>query len=430
MPSSGSPGAAEGGQGPSMPASSAGHEAGDAGAGARRRPQALLGAVFCGFAALLPVVSVVAPKGLVILLLLALILALPAYWRAHRRFPVPDLRIALALALLAIWCAIASSWGFDLSRSLVLALRIAVIVAAGLLLFPVAASLDAAARARVGCWLLGGFVLILVLMAVEFGLGFPLLRASGAAVPGYEAVWFNRGAVAIALIVWPLAAWLWSRRVGWAALAIPVLLGIAAFFMESAAATVGFAAGAVAVALVVCHRRVGRAATLAAGAVAFVAMPFAVLAMHGGGWHRAAWLMGSAQHRVAIWEFAVERIAERPLLGWGFDASRHIGAAFGGIGETGRNILPLHPHNAPLQLLLELGAVGALLALGVLCLVALRLDTLPARTRECGQALFVATLAIGCLAFGLWQNWWLALIVCVGLLLPLTAGPAARARGA
>jgi len=413
-----------------MPASSAGHEAGDAGAGARRRPQALLGAVFCGFAALLPVVSVVAPKGLVILLLLALILALPAYWRAHRRFPVPDLRIALALALLAIWCAIASSWGFDLSRSLVLALRIAVIVAAGLLLFPVAASLDAAARARVGCWLLGGFVLILVLMAVEFGLDFPLLRASGVAVPGYEAVWFNRGAVAIALIVWPLAAWLWSRRVGWAALAIPVLLGIAAFFMESAAATVGFAAGALAVALVVCHRRVGRAATLAAGVVAFVAMPFAVLAMHGGGWHRAAWLMGSAQHRVAIWEFAVERIAERPLLGWGFDASRHIGAAFGGIGETGRNILPLHPHNAPLQLLLELGAVGALLALGVLCLVALRLDTLPARTRECGQALFVATLAVGCLAFGLWQNWWLALIVCVGLLLPLTAGPAARARGA
>lgn len=407
-----------------MPASSPGHEAGSAEAGTRRRPKALLTGIFCGFAALLPVVSVVAPKGLVILLLLALVLAVPAYWWAHRRFPVPDLRIGVALALLVVWCAIASSWGFDLSRSLVLALRIAVIFAAGLLLFPVAASLDEAARARVGCWLLGGFVLILILMAVEFGFGFPLLRASGVAVPGYEAVWFNRGAVAIALIVWPVAAWLWCRRTGWAALALPVLLGIASFFMESAAATVGFAAGAVAVALVVCHRRAGRAATVAAGVVAFVAMPFAALAMHGGGWHRAAWLMGSAQHRVAIWEFSVERIADKPLLGWGFDASRHIGAAFGGIGETGRDILPLHPHNAPLQFLLELGAIGALLALGVLCLVALRLDTLTPRARECGQALFVATLAVGCLAFGLWQNWWLALIVSVGLLVPLTAGPA------
>ena len=430
MPSSGSPSAPDEAGAPAMPLPSAGHDAGTADAGIRRRPQALLTAIFCGFAALLPVVSVVAPKGLVILLLLALVFALPAYWRAHRRFPLPDLRIGVALALLVVWCAIASSWGFDLSRSLVLALRIAVIFAAGLLLFPVAASLDEAARARVGRWLLGGFVLILVLMAVEFGLGFPLLRASEATVPGHEAVWFNRGAVAIALIVWPVTAWLWSRRAGWAALALPLLLGIASFFMESAAATVGFAAGAVAVALVVCHRRIGRAATLAAGVVAFVAMPFAALAMHGGGWHRAGWLMGSAQHRVAIWEFVVERIAEKPLLGWGFDASRHIGAAFGGVGERGRDILPLHPHNAPLQLLLELGAIGALLALGVLCLVALRLDTLPGRTRQCGQALFVATLAVGCLAFGLWQNWWLALIVCVGLLLPLTAGPATRARGA
>lgn len=425
MPSTPSRTAPEGGRAGSMPPPTASPDA-----RASRRPQTLLAAIFCGFAALLPAVSVVAPKGLVILLLLALLLAVPVYWWAHRRFPVPDLYIALALALLVVWCAIASSWGFELSRSLVLALRIAVIFAAGLLLFPVAASLDEAARARVGCWLLGGFILILVLMAAEFALGFPLLRASSATNAGRESVWFNRGAVAIALIVWPVAAWLWRRRASWAALALPVLLGIASFFIESAAATVGFAAGAVSVALSLGHRRVGRAATLAAGLVAFVAMPFAALAMHGHGWHRAAWLVGSAQHRVAIWEFSVERIAEKPLLGWGFDASRHISAAFGGVGETGRDILPLHPHNAPLQVLLELGAVGALAALGVLCLIALRLDTVPSRTRECGQALFVATLAVGCLAFGLWQNWWLALIVCVALLVPLTAAPATRARGA
>ena len=173
MPSSGSPGVTESVGQPAVQTPSAGGDGGNADAGARRRPQALLTAIFCGFAALLPVVSVVAPKGLVILLLLALVLALPAYWRATGASPVPDLRIGIALALLVVWCAIASAWGFDLSRSLVLALRIAVIFAAGLLLFPVAASLDEAARARVGCWLLGGFVLILVLMAVEFGLGFP-----------------------------------------------------------------------------------------------------------------------------------------------------------------------------------------------------------------------------------------------------------------
>ena len=41
------------------------------------RPRALLTAIFCAFAALLPIVSVMAPKGTVVLLLLAAALAVP-----------------------------------------------------------------------------------------------------------------------------------------------------------------------------------------------------------------------------------------------------------------------------------------------------------------------------------------------------------------
>ena len=412
---------------------SASHDTGNAGVDARRRPRAVLTAVFCGFAALLPIVSVIAPKGLVILLLLAVILAVPAYWRAHRRFPVPEPRTAVVLALLVVWCAIASSWSLDPSGSVVLALRIAVIFAAGMLLFPVAASMDVAARARVGCWLVGGFVLILVLMAVEIGLGFPLTRTFREESAGKEMVLLNRGAVAMALIVWPVAACLWSRGIGWAALLVPVLLGIASFFLESAAATLGFAAGVATMLLVVCHRRAGRGVTIGASILLFAGMPFAAWEMHDHGWQRAGWLVGSAQHRVEIWNFSAERIADKPLLGWGFDSARHIGERFfdaGEAGETGRLVVSLHPHNAPLQVMLELGAVGALIALALMWLAAHRLDTLPSRTREFAQALFIATFAVACVAFGTWQNWWLALIVSVALLVPLTALPAGRANSA
>ena len=385
------------------------------------RPRALVIGVFCAFAALLPIVGVVAPKGIVVLLLLVAVLSVPIQWRAHRRFPVPDLRIALALALLVVWCAIASAWSEDGVRSLVLSLRVAVILAAGLVLFPIVAALDEAARKRVGQWLIAGFGLSLALVAVEIGLDYPMLRSFKSAEAGEEAVWFNRGAIALALIVWPVTALLWVRGLRWKALALPLALAIASLFLESAAATLGLVAGAATLLLALAHRKAGLAITSAAIAVAFVAMPFAAREMHGHGWYQADWLAASAQHRIEIWIFSVQRIAESPVLGWGFDGSRHLQALYPGLSGTGRVLAALHPHSAPLQILLELGAVGAAIALALLWLIAMRLDGATGRTRIFGQALLVAALAIASVAHGMWQNWWLALVVSAALLLPLTA---------
>ena len=397
-----------------------------AGAVASGKPSVFLTGVFCAFAALLPVVGVVVPKGTVVLLLLAAVLALPIHWWACRRFPVPDSRIAIALALLVVWCAIASAWSEDGVRSLVLSLRVAVILAAGLVVFPVAAALDDAARRRIGHWLIAGFGLSLVLIAAEIGLDYPMLRSFKTAEGGSEAVWLNRGAIALALIVWPLTALLWARGLGWKALALPVALGIASLFLESAAATFGLTAGVVTVLLAFSHRKAGLAIAIAASLLAFVAMPFAAREMHGHGWHRADWLAASARHRIEIWDFTVQRIAERPLLGWGFDGSRHMQALYPDLSSTGRELAALHPHSAPLQIMLELGVVGAVIALALLGLIALRLDAVAGHIRMFGQPLFVAALAIASVSHGAWQNWWLALVVSAALLAPLTASRSER----
>ncbi len=385
------------------------------------RPRALQTGVFCAFAAMLPIVSVVAPKGSVVLLLLVAVLAVPIHWWGQRRLAVPDLRIAIGLALLVAWCAIASAWSEDSVRSLVLSLRVAVILAAGLVLFPIAATLDDAARKRVGQWLIAGFGLSLALVAVEIGLDYPLLRSFKTAEAGREAVWFNRGTIALALIVWPVTALLWTRGLGWKALALPLALAIASLFLESAAATLGLVAGVAALLLALGHRKAGFAITLAASVAAFVAMPFAAREMHRHGWHQADWLAASAQHRIEIWEFSVRRIAENPVLGWGFDGSRHLQALYPDLSSTGRELATLHPHSAPLQIMLELGAVGAVIALALLWLIAMRLDGAAGQKRMFGQPLFVAALAIASVAHGAWQNWWLALVVSAALLVPLTA---------
>lgn len=141
----------------------------------------------------------------------------------------------------------------------------------------------------------------------------------------------------------------------------------------------------------------------------------------------------SAAHRLLIWDFTAERIAERPVLGWGMDGSRAIPGgtertsqetrtAFGLTAHDAHHwfihqqMLPLHPHNLPLQIWLELGAVGATLMALLLALVALACRN-PA---SCGA--FAAALVISLLSYGMWQYWWVAGLMLAAVSAPLVGG--------
>ena len=129
----------------------------------------------------------------------------------------------------------------------------------------------------------------------------------------------------------------------------------------------------------------------------------------------------SAAHRLLIWDYALSRSAERPLLGWGMEASRALPggraapdiAALDRLGmhgpelrarftATGVEALPLHPHNGALQVLLELGWPGLMLAAGLAAGVAL------AAPSAAVLGAVLAGLASSLLSFGAWQPWWLA----------------------
>ena len=74
--------------------------------------------------------------------------------------------------------------------------------------------------------------------------------------------------------------------------------------------------------------------------------------------------------------------------------------------------LPLHPHNAVLQVWLELGGVGVALGFGPLIFAIWHAFRNPAwRTRPV-QAMIAATAAaavsIGLISFGIWQEWFLS----------------------
>lgn len=114
--------------------------------------------------------------------------------------------------------------------------------------------------------------------------------------------------------------------------------------------------------------------------------------------------------RLEAWSFAVDRILERPLAGWGFDAARALDAM---VEVHGKDFaaLPLHPHNGGLHVWLETGLVGAALltlAIGLATRAAVRgCAHNPARA-VAAAAMAAAYASMELVSYGVWQEWWLA----------------------
>jgi len=150
----------------------------------------------------------------------------------------------------------------------------------------------------------------------------------------------------------------------------------------------------------------------------------------------SASLPPSAVHRLVIWDFAAARIAEKPITGWGLEASRAMpgGRAQPDAATLDRlnitapaqraflasphvEVMPLHPHNGALQLWLELGGIGALI--GAALMLALGFAAARSAAPAVGAGMLASAAVTGMLSFGLWQAWWVAclLLAMVALVL-------------
>src|SRR5690606_39588022 len=102
--------------------------------------------------------------------------------------------------------------------------------------------------------------------------------------------------------------------------------------------------------------------------------------------------------RVGYWGRAADLTASEPILGWGLDASRMFSPG-----------IRLHPHDAALQVWLELGLVGAFAAAIVWGMTFARIARpRPGLVAGAQAAAATAYFVIGAVSFGVWQGWWLA----------------------
>lgn len=385
----------------------------------RNRRARAASAVLPATALILPPLAVFAPLGTAPLLAITAIIMLALDWQRCRDGLNTLAGLAMLLAALGIWATISASWSILPTHSLFEGIRFLALSGGGLIIL--AAGLEAmpVERRRIGDAVTIGVVLALLLLAIERFADAPIMRHwLGAPPEQFLLARFDRGVTVLALALWPAA---FADESKGRRAALMVAVAAMTFVMASAtamlAALVSLAVFAAARLAPRCIAGAMIAGTLALGLTVPLATPAyeKVLALH----RSAPWIKWSGIHRLLIWRFAGDRVAERPIFGWGMDASRAIpggktdfntivpGLNYPGGAES----LPLHPHDAALQWQLELGLPGLLLGVAIIVWILARIGWRPAlapNRRAGALALAAAGLTVGMLSFGVWQSWWLS----------------------
>jgi exopolysaccharide production protein ExoQ len=351
-------------------------------------------------------VLVLVPHGIAALVsiagALAFGLALPNGLAALRTVQVP----ALLLGALLVWATASAAWSVDPRHSLLIAGRLAGLLAAGFALTMASAVILNPGRLLL-CFY-SGLAVALLLAPIQFATDGLLTRPL--MTRGFFAPQLNQAADTLAIMVLPVSAALVQRgRVVLGSLLAAVTLMVISSLVGSAAKTALGAGILISPLLYIWPRAAARAAAIVSVLIIISApLTFARVARLEAVTETAEGIKFSAWHRLMIWSFAGDRIAERPLTGWGLDASRTIPGGDEPIYQ-GRVWLPLHPHNAPIQLWLELGVPGAVLFALFLAWLWSGLAATPwprLFTAAAGASLTSAVIAaMG--AYGIWQEWWI-----------------------
>jgi O-antigen ligase len=235
---------------------------------------------------------------------------------------------------------------------------------------------------------------------------------------------YNRGADYLVLIAWPLLAWAARGRQRALFAAVVVSTGLALAVAPSATGRVAAVVGLLVLLLAFSSRRIAAGGLAAASAAIAAATPFLLRALA----HERAALAArflvtphlkvSGLARLEIWDYMTARALERPLFGWGLWSSKFVPVS---AAEAGRYLYAgmqgNYPHNEWLQLWVELGALGAAIALAFALFVLWRIarqETAAATPFAC--AAFASAMTISLANYEITtDSWWAALAACAFL---------------
>lgn len=352
-----------------------------------------------------------------------------------RLFAAPLARSGLARVGWAFAALAAASlfWSIDRAATLRTLSQMAPVVVAGVVLTTLAPRLwsrEAAAR-----WLWAGLMIAAALIVIE-GLWSPPLPLRRLIKARAYLPDLKRSATPLAVLAFPALALMApvegasGRRVAVLGLALIVASAMAIGVAQSGSAMLGLVVGLLVYGVARAAPRLATGllagAALLALALAPIAAPVMAQARHGFAFLERF----HANHRLSIWRAFGERVWERPWLGHGFGASDKVWALPRADGEpdmTARLVIEnIHPHSQPLQIWVELGALGAALTAVVIVTLALRLSRDDPRRAAPRLATLAAAFATAIASFGVWQAWWAAVLGVAAAFFAVERASAAR----
>lgn len=221
--------------------------------------------------------------------------------------------------------------------------------------------------------------------------------------------WLDRGCVFLSIVSWLIIAALLKRGYKYIPLSIYVTVLVMLTMSDSLSGVVAYIlAGTCWFVMYSTKMKLGLILRICV-ALSIFTMPIASL--HQNPHSLSSYdIPASAKHRLFIWNFVAKKSILEPVLGYGFASSRYIASKNDVVNydQYEWSLLPLHPHNNSLQILLETGIVGLLL-------FALLLDnilkfiirnssnvTMSSTILSC----FVNYFFVSMISFGMWQTWW------------------------
>ncbi|OXE36873.1 MAG: polymerase [Phenylobacterium zucineum] len=362
-----------------------------------------------------PLIAWLGPLAFAPLVTLAGLLAVPTY-----RIDDADRPAAIAILVLVVWACVSTVWSPYIPKTIWQSTAGKLVIECVVYGALVIAARQGSPRSRHGLMLalVFGMSLLGILMLAE--------AATGAGIYQHLRLWTGdpirpdlavknvaQGLFILTLFAPP--AIVAGRGLGlsyWAA--VPILAGIVwpAHVFGYDAPLVALVAAGLAMGLVWVSPRVGPRVLAGLAAVFFLTAPAVVWGVRRIGWYDLlrAKVSLSWSERMGYWAHAQEWISDDPARGWGLDASRMFGPG-----------IQLHPHDAALQVWLELGLIGAVAAAVVwvsifASLYRPRPDVQVAAGAGCGAVY----LTFNAFSLGVWQEWWVALgamacAICIAL---------------
>ncbi|GAB6052605.1 hypothetical protein JCM17960_14250 [Magnetospira thiophila] len=404
-----------------------------------------LGHLFGFLAASSVPLAMFATKGLAPVFVAAVIFGLAFLLLEKSPLPRPDWATGLTALAFVLWAALSLSWSVSPAEGIRYLPVLSAMFVGGFFLVGVVSNADADNRRLIDRYVVFGVLAGLVILAIEIWSPLVLTTFFRRLLLGENVIYnytaanfYKAGACVAAVMLWPALAALW--RAG--RTSVMALFGLFAggviWASDSGAAFLGLAAGAASLAIfLVCPKWAGRlfAAGLTLGILAMPTLP-PLLPDPGQLEVDHPGLPNAVYPRIFIWKSAVDYIEQAPIVGLGLNTSRTLSSSESKVTFTipgtaqsrQTEAIPLHPHNAALQIWLELGVFGAVLISGfVIALIGRIQREVSVFQRGFDIGALMTGLVIWLLAYSTWSSWWQGTLwICAAC---LAAGTSRRPTG-